>query len=103
MGETIVDGIKIKPLVSGLDLYLEGREMRHCVSSYVQICLKEGRRIFSLAEPGGRRSTLSLVPRGDEFAIDQHKGPANGPVSPAAAKAAQKICRLYTLKHLAAA
>ena len=104
LGETAIDGIKITPLVSGLDLYLEGREMRHCVSSYVQRCLKEGFRIFSLVEPGGERSTLSLVPqKGGMFVIDQLNGPYNGRVSPAASKAALELCRLYTLKHMEAA
>jgi len=96
VGPMEIEGIKIKPLVTGLDLYNEGREMKHCVVSYAPRCANEGRRIFSLTEPDGRRSTLSLRPREEAFAIDQHKGPANGPVSPAAARAAREICRLYT-------
>jgi hypothetical protein len=100
LGETVIDGIKITPLTSGLDLFNEGREMRHCVSSYTQRCLNLGYRIFSLDEADGTRSTLSLRPQNDGYTIEQHAGPGNGPVSPAAARAALKICRLYTRKHL---
>jgi hypothetical protein len=99
LGETLIDGISVKPLVSELDLYIEGRQMRHCVSSYSQMCLKGGRRVFALLESDGRRSTLSLAPHKGGFAIDQHKGPDNGPVSAAAARAAREICRLYTQEH----
>jgi hypothetical protein len=100
--EMTIDGVIIKPLVSGADLYTEGREMRHCVSSYSFRCLKDGLRLFSLTEPDGTRSTLSLIPQNIGFAIDQHKGLNNRPVSFAAAKAAREVCRLYTLKHLGA-
>jgi hypothetical protein len=100
LGPLEIGGVKIKPLVSGLDLYNESLEMRHCVSSYIQKCLKEGDRIFSLTEPNGKRSTLGLkqLDSGD-FRILQHTGPANSQVSPAADKAAREICRLYTLKY----
>ena len=98
LGEMTIDGIKIKPLITGLDLHKEGHEMRHCVGSYARLCLR-GHRIFSLLEADGTRSTLSLRPKSDGFAIDQHKGLDNGPVSPASAKAAREICRLYNLKH----
>ena len=102
--ETVIDGLKIKPLVTGHDLYKEGREMRHCVSSYTWRCLNDGYRIFSLLEANGTRSTLSLRPKScEDFVIDQHKGLANGRVSLAASKAAREVCRLYTLKHLEAA
>jgi len=104
LGEMTIGGLKIKPLVTGLDLYNEGREMRHCVSSYTGQCLHGGCRVFSLVEADGTRSTLSLLHRtAGGFVIGQHKGQANGPVSPAAAKAAWEVCRLYTLKHLEAA
>ena len=103
LGEMTIDGLKIKPLVTGRDLYDEGHEMRHCVGSYARLCLKEGHRIFSLLEVDGTRSTLSLRPKSDGFAIEQHKGPANRQVSPAAAKVAREVCRLYTLKYLEAA
>ena len=98
LGPMEIGGTKIRPLVSSADLYEEGREMRHCVGSYSQRCLKIGWRLFSLTEPNGDRSTLSLSLGNGGFIIDQHRGPANGPVSPAAAKIAREICRLYTQK-----
>jgi hypothetical protein len=101
LGPMEISGIKIKPLVTSLDLCNEGRELRHCLSSYTRRCLENGCRIFSLTEPDGKRSTLSLIQSySGSFSIDQHKGPCNGPVSPAATKAAFEICRLYTLKYL---
>ena len=103
LGSMEIEGIQIKPLVTGLDLSNEGRAMRHCVVSYARRCLENGCRIFSLTEPDGRRSTLSLSPSPGGFVIDQHKGPDNGPVSPAAARAAREICRLYNLAHQASA
>jgi len=101
VGPLEIEGIKIKPLVTGLELYDEGREMKHCVVTYAPKCLNEGRRIFSLTEPDGKRSTLSLRPRDRGFVIDQHKGPTNARVSRAAARAAREICRLYTRRHQA--
>jgi hypothetical protein len=100
LGAAVMDGITVKPLVTGLDLYEEGRRMRHCVSSYARKCHMEGYRIFSLIEPEGWRSTLGLRPGDGGYVIDQHKGPGNGPVSPAAARAAREVCRLYNIKYL---
>jgi hypothetical protein len=94
LGEMTIDSLKIKPLVSDLDLYKEGLEMRHCVSSYTWQCLKGGWRLFSLLETDGTRSTLSLRPQSNGFVIDQHKGLANNQVSPAASKVAREVCRL---------
>ena len=100
LGPLEMEGIKIKPLVTGLELYNEGREMRHCIVSYAQRCLEFGYRIFSLIEPDGRRSTLSLRPSSSGvFVLDQHKGPENAPASRAAARAARKICGLYTREY----
>jgi len=99
LGETVMDGLRITPLVTGLDLYSEGREMRHCVTSYTRLCQKSGYRVFSLEEADGTRSTLSLIPHGKGYDIEQHKGRANGPVSPAAARAAREVCRLYNQKN----
>jgi len=103
LGPLEISGIKIKPLVTGLDLYNEGREMRHCVVSYAPRCVNEGHRVFSLTGPDGRRSTLSLRPSSSgAYALDQHKGPENTPVGRAAARAALEICRLYNRKQKAA-
>jgi hypothetical protein len=98
LGETVIDGLKITPLVTGLDLYNEGHEMRHCVQTYASRCVNEGWRVFSLKEAEGTRSTLSLRPQNNNYIIDQHKGPENAPVSPAAARAAREVCRLYNQK-----
>jgi len=98
LGETVIDGLKITPLLTGLDLYNEGRAMRHCVGTYALRCQYAGWRVFSLWEEDGTRSTLSLKPGDDGFTIDQHYGPENRPVSPAAARAAREVCRLYNQK-----
>ena len=103
LGQTVIEGIKITPLITGLDLYNESLEMRHCVVAYAPRCLYEGWRVFSLREADGTRSTLSLKPQSNGLAIDQHKGPDNRPVSPAAAQAAREVCRLYNRKYREAA
>ena len=103
LGETVIDGLKVTPLITGRDLYSESLEMRHCVVAYAPLCLNGGWRVFSLQEADGARSTLSLKPGSNGFAIDQHKGQENRPVSPAAARAAGEVCRLYNRKGREAA
>jgi len=98
LGETVIDGLKITPLITGMDLYNESLAMRHCVITYAPRCLYEGWRIFSLQEADGARSTLSLRLQNNSYVIDQHKGPENRPVSLDAAQAAREVCRLYNRK-----
>ena len=50
-------------LTSGEELYLEGKAMRHCVSSYDGRCASGYSAIVSLRYNGGRKVTIELNPR----------------------------------------
>lgn len=64
-------------LRSGLELFLEGRAMRHCVASYVREVMLGGTRIYSIRKGEDRVATLELHPRGERFVPAQLKGPCN--------------------------
>lgn len=56
--------VAIEEISTGLGLFEEGEEMRHCVSSYASYCEAGGCRIFSVRMDGLRAATLELKPRG---------------------------------------
>lgn len=56
-----IEGYTAKPLTNGGQLFLEGKAMHHCVSSYAEKCMKGTCRIFSLMKDGERVATLELV------------------------------------------
>lgn len=49
-----------KELLNGKQLYLEGKHMRHCVSSYSSRCASGASAIFSLKKNGERAVTLEI-------------------------------------------
>jgi hypothetical protein len=60
------------------DLIAEGREMRHCVASYVGAVLSGAVAIYS-AMVDGERLTVELRARGGEWRIGQVAGATNRP------------------------
>ena len=88
-------------MLCGRDLFLEGKAMSHCVSSYADACRSGGARVVSMRLDGSRCSTLELAPvnkRGErissldfssisqrgsvaKWAIVQHRGKCNAPVT----------------------
>lgn len=88
-------------MLCGRDLFLEGKAMSHCVSSYADACRSGGSRVVSMRLDGSRCSTLELAPvnkRGErissldfssisqrgsvaKWAIVQHRGKCNAPVT----------------------
>ncbi|RWX72507.1 PcfJ domain-containing protein [Mesorhizobium sp. M2A.F.Ca.ET.039.01.1.1] len=77
--ETWVEGsYEFTALQSGRDLFIEGKAMHHCVSSYVRHVMLGGTRIYSIRNSQGDRvATMELHPRGELYVIAQLKGPCN--------------------------
>lgn len=72
-----VDGYTFTALKSGLELFIEGRAMRHCVASYVREVMLGGTRIYSVKRGEDRIATMELRPLGERFILSQLKGPCN--------------------------
>jgi hypothetical protein len=68
------------------------------VGGYDSACAAGAYRAYSVRDADGRRSTLGLCSdRRGRWAIDQHRGPCNGPISVAAAKAGRQLLQRYQL------
>lgn len=91
LAEVVIDGISFKALTTPKELALEGYELHHCVGSYAAACLRNQYRVYSVAEPGGARSTLGLSLEAGSVNWSQHRGPCNHPVSEAAEQAGPKL------------
>ena len=66
---------EMKELTDSYVLYMEGREMRHCVSSYAGRCLSGCSAIFSLGYNGVKKVTIEVNPLSK--VLNQVKGFAN--------------------------
>lgn len=56
------NGLRVVALRSGEDVWLEGRAMHHCVSSYTTQMVKGGCRLFSVRRGDERLATFELRP-----------------------------------------
>ena len=75
------DGIwSVHELVSGKDLYEEGKAMSHCVSSYTMHCYQGRSAICSLRCAGSRRLTFEVDP--ESLSLGQARGPHNRTPTP---------------------
>lgn len=76
----------VTELLSGQDLSDEGAIMGHCVSTYVDQCLRHGAHIFRVtcADPSSifHRSTLEIIRNEAGMVIRQNKSHRNAPPSP---------------------
>nr|WP_254105505.1 PcfJ domain-containing protein [Aliivibrio fischeri] len=72
----------IEEINHGARLHQEGKEMDHCVWSYLRECKKQGYRVFSLRS-SNERATLGLYMNSVTLKCryDQLRGPNNGMVS----------------------
>lgn len=68
----------IVPLVSGAELLAEGREMHHCVASYIRRVAAGQVYVYRVLAP--ERATLSLRSDRDGWELEQIQGLANAPV-----------------------
>jgi len=88
--------VQVVPLTDSLMLAREGMEMRHCVASYADDCVRGGARIFALEDcETGARATLELRRRAWAWLIGQIKGPCNAPATPALLQAAERLAERY--------
>ena len=92
-GDGEYGGLQIRELRRFADFEREGREMRHCVASYWDICRRGRSRIFALAHRGERGTAeYAFDPEPEEhggrFRLVQLRGPDNAEVSEALARAA---------------
>lgn len=79
-------GRNVVPLASPRGLFEEGRQMQHCVGSYVKRCISGRAHIVSCRDRAGvSQSTAELrlehLPGLIRVAVVQHRGPANRPPS----------------------
>lgn len=79
--DVVFHGLRFVALRSGLDLFLEGQAMRHCVSRYIREVLFGGDRIYSIRHGDTRIATAMFTPKGSRFTLVQVKGPCNLRVS----------------------
>lgn len=86
--EAAVGEFNFVALRSGLDLFLEGKAMHHCVASYVRDVMIGGSRIYSIRRGEDRVATMELLSSGRRFNIAQLKGRFNAtPTKPVKAAA----------------
>jgi hypothetical protein len=88
-------GYTVMPLLSTLDLYDEGKSMKHCVLSYGSHCKDNMSRIFSIRK---KNETLATVEVGQEYgfwSMYQIKGKCNAVVDPKLKKIATLIADKY--------
>lgn len=89
-----VGGLTFTALRSGLDLFEEGRAMRHCVGVYIRDVLLGSSRIYSITSNGARVATLELSPApGGRYALAQVKAHCNGKPSAPVLRATEDFIR----------
>ena len=98
--EVEISGMKISAVNSGEKLYLEGRAMHHCVSTYTRPCISGRYAVFSITgERGKRLATLGYRREGDYWIFDQLKGPCNKLVPAPVHAAANNFTVLHVRKN----
>ena len=99
LGEFVIDGYLITPMLSPVDLAAAGNENAVCVGSagnYANSCAAGEYRIFTVRK-GGKMSVLTIERRrSDTWKVAHHLGKRNSPVSAPAKEAAAEVARLYT-------
>ena len=90
-----IASMQVSPMVSILDLYREGREMRNCVGSYGDQCHSGRSRIFSIRGSDRTAATVELQRIDSKWVVSQVKGMLNAKVSPEVAGIAKEIAKLY--------
>lgn len=79
--ECEIGDYQVVPLTSSRQLRAEGREMKHCVARYADLCFRGLARVFSIRDLFGHRvATASLIWRNDYWHLEQVKGVMNGNV-----------------------
>ena len=90
-----IASMQVSPMVSILDLYREGRDMRNCVGSYGDQCHSGRSRIFSIRGSDRTAATVELQRIDSKWVVSQVKGMLNAKVSPEVTGIAKEIAKLY--------
>jgi len=106
--ETSFHGYMVVPLVNGMDLYQEGKDLHHCVAAYARNCQDEICRVFSIRKLDGEKvATLEIRPRTtNNFGLDpnyldyswvvnQVRGHCNGAVEDEVKVVAEEVAKAY--------
>ncbi len=94
-----VDGTEtIVPLLTAIDLVVEGRQQHNCVASYEQLARRGAVALYRVMAP--ERATLSLVRDRGVWKISELKGPCNRHVSPKTREAVRQWLAGETDKSL---
>ena len=73
-----LDDLTVVHLGSQRDLFIESREMHHCIHSYTDRCLSGYSRIFSILRGGKKIATGEITREGQSWKATQTRGVLNG-------------------------
>ncbi|WP_392562253.1 PcfJ domain-containing protein [Orbus sturtevantii] len=86
--DTIIEGLHVKELNTGQDVYIEGIQMHHCIQTYIKHAKHNTYKIFSISsvdasESKGERATLGAAfnRRDKRWKLEQVRGVCNEEVS----------------------
>jgi hypothetical protein len=91
-GDTVA-GYVIEPLATGRDLYVEGKAMHHCVSTYADRVAAGEAYFYSVKQDGERVATVELIRKDGKARLGEVRGPCNSIPKPSAFKATRKWLR----------
>lgn len=92
--EVQINGLTFVALRSGKDLFVEGRSMRHCVSTYTRDVMKGNCRIYGLRNGDQRLATLEIRQVEGAWAGVQFKGKCNAEPAKPGWEAADAFLRI---------
>ncbi len=89
----VIDGLEVVFLQTGYELWLESRQMRHCVETWVDDCARGSRLVASIRFPGAKRpkATVGFEHADGGWRLTQVSGYANRPATGRAAAVARAI------------
>ena len=80
----VFEDLTVVHLGSQHDLFIESRDMRHCIHSYTDRCLSGYSRIFSVSREGRKVATGEITREGNSWKPTQTRGVMNGEPPPEA-------------------
>ena len=93
-------GYNIVPICNSLDLFDEGQEMHHCVSSYSHKCKAGTSRVFSIRKDDLKVATAEIEINNNMCEMVQCRGKCNSKVTSEVESVAKKIAVIYSQKLL---
>lgn len=86
--DTVINNYLVKELNTGLEVYLEGKDMHHCIQRYINIAKNNQYKIFSIqlhidSTNTSERATLGVIwsKRNKTWTLEQVRGVCNADVS----------------------